>query len=168
MPFFWESHFTSNNMQVLRLPHLDNKEWLNLFKMSTQQISFAQVLLEADQLTQRGLARWIDAQDEDYKSRLGAQTVLALESASGHTTKKFFKEEFVILCDLLQWFHKFLPKPFSSYQVNILDVFPDWIDMLEEELVTNRLFRTHLDGGISIRFVLHISTLASKEKSLCF
>ena len=41
------------------------------------------------------------------------------------------------------------------------------MDMLEEELMTNRLFRTHLDGGISIVAFTQISTLATKEKFLC-
>ena len=50
---------------------------------------------------------------------------------------------------LSKWLHKYLSKTFSSYQVNILDVFPDWMEMLEAELMENRLFRTHLCDGIS-------------------
>ena len=61
--------------------------------MSALQIPFAHVLLEADQFTQKGLARWNDCQDEDYKRRLGAQSVLATEAADGQTINKYLKQE---------------------------------------------------------------------------
>ena len=97
MALYWGAQYISKNMQVLTLPSPDNNQWQNLSSMSSQQIPFAHVLLEADQLTQRGLARWIDCQDEDYKKRLGAQTVLAIEAAGGQTTNKFFKQHLSFL-----------------------------------------------------------------------
>ena len=99
MALYWGAQYISKSMHVLTLPcpnttlTTTSGTLHNLCSMSALQIPFAHVLLEADQFTQKGLARWNDCQDEDYKRRLGAQSVLATEAADGQTINKYLKQE---------------------------------------------------------------------------
>ena len=95
---YWGLSCINNNLAILKLPCPDNKQWTQLEQISTQQIPYAHMILEADKHSQAALAKWISARDSDYKFRLGRYTVLAIESTGGQTSvDEFFKEEFFIL-----------------------------------------------------------------------
>ena len=72
------------------------------------------------------------------------------------------------LCELLLWLHRNIPSTFSSFQVDILDVFPDWRNILEAEIMNHKLMRSQTDGGINIGMLAQIANTPTKSQFLQF